>query len=112
MIKKLILCVTMASCLSIAASEERRTITERDLIANSIEYTVRNPIKVTVISYLVINQILNGKDSLMCQGYKWVTVSLPRIITEDGRKVIERIKESSATVYEFLRSSFIKNPQA
>lgn len=111
MIKKLILCVITASCVSIAASDERRVITERDMIANSIEYTVRNPIKVTVISYLVINQILNGRNSLLCQGYKWITVSLPKTISEDGYKVVENIKEYSKNVYEFLKSSFIKNPQ-
>jgi len=99
------------SSLSIA-SEERKHITERDIIANSIEYTVRNPIKVTVVSYLIINQILNGKNSLMCQSYKWVTTTLPRIITEDGYKVIEKAKATSNEIYEFLRSSFIKeNPQ-
>lgn len=108
----LFLCVMFISSLSMG-SEERKPITERDLIANSIEYTVRNPIKVTVVSYLIINQIFNGKNSLMCQGYKWATATLPKVIMEDGNKVIEQVKATSKEVFEFLRSSFIKeNPQA
>src|SRR5690606_38790040 len=111
MIKKIILCVIISCGMSIIAAEKRKPITELDMIAHSIEYTVRNPIKVTVVSYLIINQLMNGKNSLPCQGYKWLTVSLPKTINEDKFKLLDNIKISYKSLYDFLKSSFVKNPQ-
>lgn len=108
MIKQLFLSVTLMSGIAFGSYELRKPISEYDIVANSIEYTVRNPIKVTLVSYIIINQVLNGKESLICQGYKWATVTVPKTITNDIETLIKKSKELGKEIATFLKSSFSK----
>ncbi len=111
--KKLLFLCVISMSTSMQPSEERKPITAKDLVAHSVEYTVRNPLLVSVASYLIINQMLNGNKSIICNSYRWVTITIPKVIMNDCNKLRLKSIDLQKKAWEFISYPFIKkNPQA